>query len=592
MKTKYHLILATVLLLPAAALQAADLTSGYVIGGPPFNASNLFVDQAAGGGGDTNAVTGDQPWVAVLSDRWLANQSISITGIALPIRTDSAAGTLTFTFYDLGADNAFTGVANEALLGTATVNFSPVNTSAYSVVFDTPVDFTSVGTGIAVRISSSAAARFKISTPGTNFAVRLNAGDGSAIATNPAFKLTLAGINNSAVDTDMDGLPDYAETNTGVFVSNQNTGTDPNNADTDGDLLNDGQEITLGTNPFKQDTDNDGLTDGREANSALANFTNTSPTRRDTDADGLGDQYEVDNGLDALTNADFDNDTFTDADEVLFYSSNPKLAASFPGDGTSPAPGSFTAIQDAGPIANGSSLDLPNTLGSVIINEATNGGNDYDYPNGVTNFAFVYPNLFPAAGSAVSITGFAWTVSSAFNISGDIRLEFYDLGADGALGGLEKETLVGVARGTLLVPAATSVMYWNFTPINFTSQGKGLAIRIISTEALRLKGQDNLGSALWTFATGNGTLGNIRSSRLSIGGTAVAPALPRILSFTRSGTANTLTWDLNGVPSVTVERSTDLGITNPWMKVLTNSTNTIYMENSADPRAFFRLSTP
>ena len=47
-------------------------------------------------------------------------------------------------------------------------------------------------------------------------------------------------------DSDGDRIPDSAETNTGVFVNASNTGTDPNNPDTDGDGLPDGDEV-LGT---------------------------------------------------------------------------------------------------------------------------------------------------------------------------------------------------------------------------------------------------------------------------------------------------------------------------------------------------------
>jgi len=49
-----------------------------------------------------------------------------------------------------------------------------------------------------------------------------------------------------AIDTDGDRLPDCVETNTGVFVSPDDTGTDPMVADTDGDGIDDGDEV-LGT---------------------------------------------------------------------------------------------------------------------------------------------------------------------------------------------------------------------------------------------------------------------------------------------------------------------------------------------------------
>ena len=47
-------------------------------------------------------------------------------------------------------------------------------------------------------------------------------------------------------DSDNDRLGDCQETNTGLFVSVSDTGTDPNNADTDGDGILDGDEV-LGT---------------------------------------------------------------------------------------------------------------------------------------------------------------------------------------------------------------------------------------------------------------------------------------------------------------------------------------------------------
>ena len=53
-------------------------------------------------------------------------------------------------------------------------------------------------------------------------------------------------------DSDNDGLPDSAETNTGLFVSSANTGTDPLNPDTDGDGWMDGNEVQLGTSPLNR----------------------------------------------------------------------------------------------------------------------------------------------------------------------------------------------------------------------------------------------------------------------------------------------------------------------------------------------------
>jgi len=52
-----------------------------------------------------------------------------------------------------------------------------------------------------------------------------------------------------STDTDQDLLDDSVETNTGTFVSANDTGTDPNNPDTDGDGVLDGIEVELGRDP-------------------------------------------------------------------------------------------------------------------------------------------------------------------------------------------------------------------------------------------------------------------------------------------------------------------------------------------------------
>lgn len=59
--------------------------------------------------------------------------------------------------------------------------------------------------------------------------------------------------NNTGVfmapDTDADLLPDDVETNTGTFIGETDTGTNPFNPDTDGDGVRDGIEVELGTDP-------------------------------------------------------------------------------------------------------------------------------------------------------------------------------------------------------------------------------------------------------------------------------------------------------------------------------------------------------
>ena len=53
----------------------------------------------------------------------------------------------------------------------------------------------------------------------------------------------------ASIDTDSDGVDDLAETNTGIYISPTNTGTNPNSADTDGDGVPDGLEVKEKTSP-------------------------------------------------------------------------------------------------------------------------------------------------------------------------------------------------------------------------------------------------------------------------------------------------------------------------------------------------------
>jgi hypothetical protein len=58
-----------------------------------------------------------------------------------------------------------------------------------------------------------------------------------------------SGVHAPAMDSDHDGLDNSVETDTGVYVSPSDTGTDPDNPDTDGDGLSDGLEVQFGSDP-------------------------------------------------------------------------------------------------------------------------------------------------------------------------------------------------------------------------------------------------------------------------------------------------------------------------------------------------------
>ena len=144
--------------------------------------------------------------------------------------------------------------------------------------------------------------------------------------------LTLTG-SSGPTDTDRDGLTDDYEEQIGTDPNNPDTDgdglkdgeevnaykTDPLNPDTDGDGLKDGEEVrTYSTNPLNPDTDGDGLRDGEEVNTYA-----TNPNNADTDGDGLSDGAEVREYATDPLNRDSDGDTLTDGEEVLTYRTNP-----------------------------------------------------------------------------------------------------------------------------------------------------------------------------------------------------------------------------------------------------------------------------
>ncbi len=119
-------------------------------------------------------------------------------------------------------------------------------------------------------------------------------------------------------DEDGDGLSDATE-----FAA----GSNPNEADSDGDSLADGLEVNeLGTNPGSKDSDGDGLEDDAEI---AENPKATDPNSADTDRDGLTDGDEINTHQSDPTVADTDGDGISDGFEVTL-GADPTDAASRP----------------------------------------------------------------------------------------------------------------------------------------------------------------------------------------------------------------------------------------------------------------------
>lgn len=161
------------------------------------------------------------------------------------------------------------------------------------------------------------------------------------------------GTNPDEADTDGDGLKDgeevmkYKTDPLKIDTDGDNLGdgdevmkykTDPLKADTDGDGLKDGEELLkYKTDPLKADSDGDELTDGDELMKHK-----TDPLKVDTDGDQLEDGEELMMHKSDPLKVDTDGDTLTDGDEVLKYSTNPTKADSDEG-----------TIDDAREITNG-----------------------------------------------------------------------------------------------------------------------------------------------------------------------------------------------------------------------------------------------
>lgn len=179
--------------------------------------------------------------------------------------------------------------------------------------------------------------------------------------------LLLEGDPNA--DPDEDGLTNLEE---------EVAGTDPNNPDTDGDTIPDGNENSSGifnssddpgTSPLLADTDGDGLNDNLE-NPTLpfvdANQPGTDPNDGDSDDDGFSDGIEIAAGHDP-TDADnapqsvvvaqwsFEEDL---ADSALLGTTADDLANNSPGLGYGPGISGRAVQISAGKLTAPSSPDL------------------------------------------------------------------------------------------------------------------------------------------------------------------------------------------------------------------------------------------
>jgi hypothetical protein len=170
--------------------------------------------------------------------------AILATGLALSLSASVGAAMA----QDKGTDGITTNADGSYVASTAgtnptangeggTIIYGDINTGPGYHVIESP---SVVQTSVPPPVAEPAPAAEPVTAPV----------DGTAAA--PAGEA----VSASAADLDGDNYPDDAELNLGL---------DPNNADTDGDGVADGDEITIyGIDPLAYDTDGDGSGDGAE----------------------------------------------------------------------------------------------------------------------------------------------------------------------------------------------------------------------------------------------------------------------------------------------------------------------------------------
>lgn len=179
---------------------------------------------------------------------------------------------------------------------SATGNYPPSNTNTVQceLFFDGRIRFTYLTVSI------------------TNAIVGLSRGTGLPADFSPSSITGYPSCFAENQDSDGDGLTDLAEALT--------HGTDPFDADTDNDGMEDGWEVQHDLDPLLDDagmdSDSDGLTNAEE----LAE--GTRPDRADSDRDGVSDADEVTAGSDPTGASDFHS---ADTDESRAFSLNELL---------------------------------------------------------------------------------------------------------------------------------------------------------------------------------------------------------------------------------------------------------------------------
>lgn len=255
------------------------------------------------------------------------------------------------------------------------------------------------------------------------------AGTATAQATQQLAQGTATALTATAswrnLDSDQDGLANGQELQ---------LGTKPDQPDTDGDGLTDGDEVMrYQTNPLLADTDGDSLKDGEEVRR------NLNPLKRDTDGDGIDDNLDPD-PLSAASPTPPASATATFTPSPTVATVTPTRTVTPTSTATQP-----TTLDLTISLSNGASTSVPGTNTTytlVVTNKGPAAANDIQvtdtFPTALTNITWT---CIASAGSACQ------TASGSGNISTKVNL---------VLNGTATFTINATIRATATGPLVNS----------------------------------------------------------------------------------------------------------------------------------------
>jgi hypothetical protein len=217
-----------------------------------------------------------------------------------------------------------------------------------------------------------------------------------------------ATLENEADDGLLDGEEDFDDDWLSA-ASEAELGTDPFDADTDGDEVSDGFEVSLlETDPLEQDSDGDGVSDGLEdfdgdmLSNAEEERLSTDPTRADSDGDSLDDATELDRDTDPI-DPDTDDDGLDDGDELVDPFDTDPLDPDTDGDGVLDGDETYTtrteneslgaSVEVTGPGNASESVTIENDTQAILDTEGVGNASTSERVRVETNSELTDANL-------------------------------------------------------------------------------------------------------------------------------------------------------------------------------------------------------